>query len=125
MCKRWPAGWPGSTGPRRGGEHISHFGRFDVVAGNSRENFTQMAGQVGVTVRQPVYDRVCELTERALADLQPLIETRAERGLPCDTHGDLHLVARLPVPRSAAAGRSGHHRLHRVQRALPIRRPGG
>jgi uncharacterized protein len=73
------------------GDHVSRFGRFDVVAGNARENFTQTAGHVGVTVRQPVYDRVRELTEGALADLRPPIESRAERGAPCDTHGDLHL----------------------------------
>jgi aminoglycoside phosphotransferase family enzyme/predicted kinase len=73
------------------GEHISRFGRFDVVAGNARENFVQTASHVGVTVRQPLYDRVRALTEKALAELKPLIESRAERGVPCDTHGDLHL----------------------------------
>jgi aminoglycoside phosphotransferase family enzyme/predicted kinase len=73
------------------GEHIARYGRFDVVAGNARENFAQTASHVGVTVRQPLYDRVRELTERALSDLKPLIEARAARGVPCDTHGDLHL----------------------------------
>lgn len=73
------------------GEHISRFGRFDVVAGNARENFAQTAGHVGNTVRPAVYNRLFELTERALADLRELIEERAERGVPCDTHGDLHL----------------------------------
>ncbi len=39
-----------------------------------------------------------ELTEQQLAQLGPLIEARAERGSPCDTHGDLHLdhVYRFP-----------------------------
>jgi aminoglycoside phosphotransferase family enzyme/predicted kinase len=73
------------------GEDVSRFGHFDVVAGNARENFSQTANHVGVTVRQPLYDRVRELTEQALAELKPLIESRAERGVPCDTHGDLHL----------------------------------
>jgi aminoglycoside phosphotransferase family enzyme/predicted kinase len=73
------------------GEHISRFGRFDAVAGNARENFGQTASHVGVTVRQSLYDRVRELTEKALAELKPLIESRADRGVPCDTHGDLHL----------------------------------
>ena len=31
---------------------------------------------------------------------------------------------RLLLPRPGAAGRPGHHRLHRVRRALPLRRPG-
>src|SRR4029079_10942 len=67
------------------------YGRFDVVAGNARENFTQTASHVGVAVRPATYDRVRELTEKAPAELKPLIESRADRGVPCDTHGDLHL----------------------------------
>jgi uncharacterized protein len=73
------------------GDHISRFGHFDVVAGNARENFAHTQSQVGVTVRPGVYDRVRELTEKALADLKPRLEIRADRGVPCDTHGDLHL----------------------------------
>lgn len=73
------------------GAHISRYGRFDVVAGNARENFIQTAGHVGRTVRRPVYDRCRELTERALTNLKEVIESRAVRGVPCDTHGDLHL----------------------------------
>lgn len=73
------------------GEHISRFGHFDLVAGNARENFAQTASHVGSVVQQSLCDRVRELTERALAELRPLIEARAERGVPCDTHGDLHL----------------------------------
>jgi len=73
------------------GAHISRYGHFDVVAGNAGENFAQMKTHVGVTVRPPMYDRVRELTEKALADLKQLIESRAVRNLPCDTHGDLHL----------------------------------
>jgi uncharacterized protein len=73
------------------GDHVSRYGRFDVVAGNARENFAQTAGHVGLTVRRPAYDRVRDLTERALGDLKEVIESRAARGVPCDTHGDLHL----------------------------------
>src|SRR3954447_16862640 len=40
------------------GPHVSHYGSFDVVAGNARENFAQTTGHVGLTVRRPVYDRV-------------------------------------------------------------------
>ncbi len=74
-----------------GGERVSAFGRFDVVAGNVRENFQQTAAQVGVTVTPAVHDRLRDLTELALARLRPLIEARAAHGVPRDTHGDLHL----------------------------------
>lgn len=73
------------------GDHISRYGQFDVVAGNARENFEQTANHVGNVVRKTVYDRCRNLTERAVVDLRALIESRASRGVPCDTHGDLHL----------------------------------
>jgi aminoglycoside phosphotransferase family enzyme/predicted kinase len=74
-----------------GGPHVSAFGRFDVVAGNARENFAQSFPQVGITLSRAVHDRLRILTEEALARLRPIIEARAGRGVPRDTHGDLHL----------------------------------
>jgi aminoglycoside phosphotransferase family enzyme/predicted kinase len=74
-----------------GGPHVARFGRFEVVAGNARENFTQAEPHVGVTLSRPVFDRLRVLTEEALARLRPVIESRADRGVPRDTHGDLHL----------------------------------
>lgn len=68
-------------------EHTASFGRFDVVAGNARENFEQSRGQVGTTVSRPVFDRLERLTEEWLDKLRPVIERRAGR----DTHGDLRL----------------------------------
>jgi aminoglycoside phosphotransferase family enzyme/predicted kinase len=81
-----------------GGGRIAAFGRFAVVAGNARENFEQSAAQVGATVSRAAFDRLRALTEAALGRLRPLIEARADRGVPRDTHGDLHLdhVYRLP-----------------------------
>jgi hypothetical protein len=73
------------------GPHIATFGSFDTVAGNARENFAQSAAHVGVTVSRNVFDRLRALTEDALDRLRPLIESRAARGVPCDTHGDLRL----------------------------------
>src|SRR5262249_55918449 len=64
---------------------------FAVVARNARENFEQAAAQVGATISRAVFDRLRALTEDALARLRPVIEARAARGVPCDTHGDLHL----------------------------------
>jgi aminoglycoside phosphotransferase family enzyme/predicted kinase len=72
-------------------EHISSFGRFEVVARNARENFEQAEPQVGVTLSRAVLGRLRTLTENALDRLRPLIEARARHGIPRDTHGDLHL----------------------------------
>jgi predicted kinase len=74
-----------------GGPHVAGFGRFEVVAGNARENFTQAEPHVGVTLSRPVFDRLRVLTDESLVRLRPLIESRADRGVPRDTHGDLHL----------------------------------
>jgi uncharacterized protein len=73
------------------GEHISVFGRFDSVAGNARENYDQSAPHVGTTISGAVHARLRTLTEESLTRLRPLIEQRADRGVPRDTHGDLHL----------------------------------
>lgn len=73
------------------GDAISRFGRFDVVAGNARENFIQTARDVDVAVRRGIHDRCRDLTEKALTELRDMFESRAARGIPCDTHGDLHL----------------------------------
>jgi aminoglycoside phosphotransferase family enzyme len=73
------------------GERIAACGRFEVVAANARENFEQARPQVGVTVSPAVFDRLQRLTDETLARLRPLIEARARRGVPRDTHGDLHL----------------------------------
>jgi aminoglycoside phosphotransferase family enzyme/predicted kinase len=72
------------------GPHIAAFGALPVVAGNARENFEQSAPQVGTTVSPAVFARLRSLTETALIEQGPLIETRAARGVPRDTHGDLH-----------------------------------
>jgi aminoglycoside phosphotransferase family enzyme/predicted kinase len=73
------------------GPRVSEFGRFEVVAGNARENFDQASPWIGQTMSRPVFDRLRARTEETLDRLRPLIEARAARGVPCDTHGDLHL----------------------------------
>jgi aminoglycoside phosphotransferase family enzyme/predicted kinase len=73
------------------GGHVAAFGRFDVVAGNARENFEQSAAHIGTTLSPAVFERLRARTEEALQRLRPRIETRAARGVPRDTHGDLHL----------------------------------
>jgi aminoglycoside phosphotransferase family enzyme/predicted kinase len=73
------------------GGPIAAFGRFEIVASNARENFEQSAAQVGMPVSRNVFERLRTVTDAALTRLRPLIEARAERGVPRDTHGDLHL----------------------------------
>ncbi len=70
---------------------IAAFGRFDVVARNIRENFTVSAPLVGHTISTTVRERLVALTEQTLDVMKPVIDSRSERGIPCDTHGDLHL----------------------------------
>lgn len=72
-------------------ERISRGGQFDIVAGNARENFEQVTPEIGRTVHPEVFQRLRALTERLLNQLRPTIESRAQRRVPCDTHGDLHL----------------------------------
>jgi aminoglycoside phosphotransferase family enzyme/predicted kinase len=85
-----------------GGAHVAESARFEVVARNARDNFAQSAAQVGVIVSRAVFDRVRSHTDGALASLRPLIEARACRGVPRDTHGDLHLDHVYYFPERAA-----------------------
>src|SRR5262245_11879634 len=73
------------------GERIAQLGRWDVVAGNARENFEQVRAHVGQTISETVFERLRKLTESWLLRLKPLIDRRFAAGQPCDTHGDLHL----------------------------------
>jgi aminoglycoside phosphotransferase family enzyme/predicted kinase len=73
------------------GPRVARFGRFEVVAHNARENYEQSVAHVGTTVSRAVFARTQALTEEALARHRALIESRARRGVPRDTHGDLRL----------------------------------
>jgi aminoglycoside phosphotransferase family enzyme/predicted kinase len=73
------------------GTDTAGHGSFPAVARNARDNFTQAAPLLGTTLSQIVYDRLIRLTNEELERQRPLIEARAARGVPRDTHGDLHL----------------------------------
>jgi len=73
------------------GPEIARQGRFQVVAGNARENFAQTEGFLGATVSTEVWRRLRQLTEEELAARRPLVEARARPGTIRDGHGDLHL----------------------------------
>jgi aminoglycoside phosphotransferase family enzyme/predicted kinase len=70
---------------------IASFGRFEMVARNIRDNLNVDPSLFGVTVSRAVFERLRSATEAALARLQPLIDCRAERGVPRDVHGDLRV----------------------------------
>lgn len=84
---------------------IAAFGRFEVVAGNARDNFVQTLGHIGRTVSPAVHERVRRLTEEQLHAKAGLLDARAARGVPCDTHGDLHLDHVYLFPEEDAARR--------------------
>jgi aminoglycoside phosphotransferase family enzyme/predicted kinase len=71
--------------------HIARFGRFEAVALNLRQNLELARHQLGQAVSEPVWTSLVARQEELLAECRPLIEARAERGVPCETHGDLHL----------------------------------
>ncbi len=74
-----------------GGSAIATFGRFPTVARNIWENFGRALATLGTTLSLEVLQRLSKAIEQTLQRLRPLIEARADRGVPRDTHGDLHL----------------------------------
>ncbi|MFV1986324.1 MAG: AAA family ATPase [Gemmatimonadota bacterium] len=73
------------------GPEIARWGRFDVVAGNARENLEQTLPHIGHTLTAELHERLTDALDRALDGFAPLIDRRAAAGIPRDTHGDLHL----------------------------------
>jgi predicted kinase len=61
------------------------------VRRNVLDIFDEAACHVGTTVHPDVFARTRTLTEEVLAQLRPMIEARAGRGMTRDCHGDLHL----------------------------------
>lgn len=72
-------------------KRISSFGGFDMVARNFLEHFEQSRPQIGVTLTRDVFERLRTRVETSLVHLRTLIQDRADRGIPRDTHGDLRL----------------------------------
>jgi aminoglycoside phosphotransferase family enzyme/predicted kinase len=72
-----------------GGPHVAAFGSFEAVARNVRENLER--AKAGPALSAAVLSRLRRLTDEALERLRPLIAARTQRGVPRDTHGDLHL----------------------------------
>jgi aminoglycoside phosphotransferase family enzyme/predicted kinase len=70
-------------------ERIASFGRFEIVAGNARGTLSPLGN--GAVWPPPLRARLESALEAALEKMRPVIEGRAARGIPCDTHGDLRL----------------------------------
>ncbi len=66
-------------------------GGFETVSRNARENFEEMAPDVGRTVSEPVFAALRAKSDEALEGLRQLIDERAGHGTACDGHGDLRL----------------------------------
>ena len=73
------------------GPHIVAFARFDAVRRNVMDNFQWESNEKDAHSRRVSLERLVELTRQRLETLRPLIEWRAEHGVPRDTHGDLRL----------------------------------
>ncbi len=66
---------------------IASYGRFDVVVAHCRDNF---AGMELLRLWSPeLMDMLERRTDATLQQQRTLIETRAQRGMPCEIHGDL------------------------------------
>ncbi|MDX1579252.1 MAG: AAA family ATPase [Gemmatimonadota bacterium] len=70
---------------------IRRWGRFETVARNARENLEQARTRFDEALEPALLRRLKDALERELSRLEPLITSRAERGVPVDTHGDLRL----------------------------------
>jgi aminoglycoside phosphotransferase family enzyme/predicted kinase len=72
-------------------ERIARFGRFEGVSRIILDVLDQSVPHRGRTVSESVHRRVRELIENTLDRFHDLIDSRAARKMPRDTHGDLHL----------------------------------
>ena len=105
------------------GDTVADGGSFETIARNARENFEQSAPQVGVTLSKSTLDRL-EAADRGGPGPSP----RHHRGSGPPRHSPRHprrppSRSRLLVPGAGSAGRLDRGRLHRVRRAVPLRRP--
>jgi uncharacterized protein len=73
------------------GAEVARFGRFDLVAKNARDNVAESKHQVGTLIHASVFERLSARLEESLGAMRVLIDARAGRGVPCDSHGDLRL----------------------------------
>lgn len=73
------------------GERIGRFGGFEQVERNVLGNFEETRDHAGKVVPRDVHARLESLTREILRERRGLIQSRADEGRPCDSHGDLRL----------------------------------
>mgnify|MGYP001772642408 CR=1 FL=1 len=71
-------------------EYIAEFGKMENFRRNIDENFEQVERYVGVTIDKGDFDRIRELTEKAIRLLTDKVNIRAQSGYVKSCHGDLH-----------------------------------
>ncbi|MDB5386975.1 MAG: hypothetical protein JWM11_2621 [Planctomycetaceae bacterium] len=70
---------------------IAEFAKYEAVARNVLENLNSQQANGSPASERTVQTRIAELTRQRLEEHRDLIEQRAARGVPRDTHGDLRL----------------------------------
>ena len=107
------------------GAAISACGRFEVVARNARENFEESAMHVGTTISRAVFERL-RAVDRAGPGRPRAADRESRRAGTCPATATATCGSTTSTSSpTAAAGRPGDRRLHRVQRAVPLCRPDG
>jgi uncharacterized protein len=75
----------------KSGPEVAARGSLEVIGRNAQENLDEATAHLGATLSRPILDRLRSRTETVLARFGQVIEDRARRGIPRDTHGDLRL----------------------------------
>ncbi len=74
----------------RTGKGVNPFGRIEIIAKNTEENFIQTQPYVGRLVGKRTYDRIVSGTRGFLKREKELFKKRIQEGRIRDCHGDLH-----------------------------------
>jgi aminoglycoside phosphotransferase family enzyme/predicted kinase len=73
------------------GSEIAQFGRYEAVAKHVLENLEVGDSDRNATIERGLFERLTNLTRQKLEDVRDVIERRAKKLIPRDTHGDLRL----------------------------------
>ena len=74
----------------RTGKGVNPFGRAEIIAKNTEENFIQTQPYVGRLINKRTYDRIVSGSRNFLKKERDLFKKRIQEGRIRDCHGDLH-----------------------------------
>ena len=74
----------------RTGKGVNPFGRVEIIAKNTEENFIQTQPYVGRLINKRTYDRIVSGSRNFLKKERDLFKKRIQEGRIRDCHGDLH-----------------------------------